>query len=58
VKPKDQWIERYGGFRIGESDEQVRARMARIDELLEKQDRTPADERELTLLRGPGLPDR
>jgi hypothetical protein len=49
---KDGFIERYGGFRFPETQEEAEARIRRMDELYAKRPKTPADIEELARLKG------
>lgn len=49
---KDGFLERYGGFRPFETEEQAQARVDRMEELYAKKPKTPADIEELARLRG------
>jgi len=57
---KDQFIDRYGGFRFGETEQQTQARIARIDalyDLIKQGKATPDDIDELSELRGAFVDD-
>jgi hypothetical protein len=49
---KEGFLERYGGFRLTETDEQLKARMRRMDELYAKEQKTLEDIAELDRLKG------
>ncbi len=47
---KDGFLERYGGWHFPETEEQLKARIRRMDELYAKEPQTPSDTDELARL--------